>query len=39
MVINLRSDTQTLPTAEMLEEMKKAPLGIRGLWLRRKIMD
>ncbi len=27
MVINLRSDTQTLPTVEMLEEMKKAPLG------------
>lgn len=27
MVINLRSDTQTLPTEEMLEEMRYAPLG------------
>lgn len=27
MVINLRSDTQTLPTEEMLEAMRRAPLG------------
>ena len=27
MVINLRSDTQTLPTEEMLEAMRNAPLG------------
>ncbi len=27
MFINLRSDTQTLPTEEMLEEMRHAPLG------------
>lgn len=27
MVINLRSDTQTLPTEEMLEKMRRAPLG------------
>ena len=27
MFINLRSDTQTLPTEEMLEEMRYAPLG------------
>jgi len=27
MVINLRSDTQTLPTEEMIEAMQKAPLG------------
>lgn len=26
-IINLRSDTQTLPTAEMLEAMRHAPLG------------
>jgi threonine aldolase len=27
MIINLRSDTQTLPTEEMLEAMRHAPLG------------
>ena len=27
MIINLRSDTQTLPTKEMLEAMRNAPLG------------
>ena len=27
MVINLRSDTQTLPTEEMLEAMRNASLG------------
>ena len=27
MVINLRSDTQTLPTEEMLEAIRNAPLG------------
>lgn len=26
-MINLRSDTQTLPTAEMLDAMRNAPLG------------
>ena len=28
MVINLRSDTQTLPTEEMLDRMSHSPLGM-----------